>query len=99
MAVLIIDAEKLLNILGLPMAILGKSVQIPLTIAWVELVVDIFIMMIHRSSALVQGKVAGISVDGASGVDENLSKSRCFRLLRAPAPVQAKGPGSNLYQR
>ncbi|VDO84799.1 unnamed protein product [Heligmosomoides polygyrus] len=33
MAVLIIDAEKLFNVLGLPMAILSKPVQIPLAIA------------------------------------------------------------------
>ncbi|VDP20508.1 unnamed protein product [Heligmosomoides polygyrus] len=32
MTVLIIDSEKL-NIIGLPMAILSKSLQIPLTIA------------------------------------------------------------------
>ncbi|VDO61013.1 unnamed protein product [Heligmosomoides polygyrus] len=36
MAVLITDSEKLLNILGLPMAILSKSVQITFTIAWLE---------------------------------------------------------------
>ncbi|VDP19698.1 unnamed protein product [Heligmosomoides polygyrus] len=44
MAVLIIDAEKLLNILGLPMAKLCKLVQIPITIARLELLVDISVM-------------------------------------------------------
>ncbi|VDP38486.1 unnamed protein product [Heligmosomoides polygyrus] len=44
MAVLIIDAEKLLIVLGLPMAILGKSVQILLTIARPELLVNVYIM-------------------------------------------------------
>ncbi|VDP14618.1 unnamed protein product [Heligmosomoides polygyrus] len=50
MAALIIDANKLFNILGLAMAGLSKSVQIPLTIARFELSVDITIMSGFRNS-------------------------------------------------
>ncbi|VDP57399.1 unnamed protein product, partial [Heligmosomoides polygyrus] len=49
MAALIIDAKELLDVLGLAMAILCESVQLPLTIARLELFVDITIMSGFRN--------------------------------------------------